>query len=149
MKNIILSCLMLTAALVLAACSGPADSPETATVQEILIEANEFSFEPATIEVVAGQPVKLTLKNDGALEHDLSVMHIAVHDVREHSQTTAGHDEHMHAMDEEPDLHVSAMMGESGMVEFTPTEPGTYEIVCTVAGHEEAGMVGALIVTAP
>jgi uncharacterized cupredoxin-like copper-binding protein len=40
-------------------------------------------------------------------------------------------------------------MGQAGTLEFTPTKPGTYEFICTVPGHKEAGMVGALIVKAP
>jgi uncharacterized cupredoxin-like copper-binding protein len=133
-------------ALTLAACGG--DAPAT-TVEplELVIEAYDMGFTPNVIEITAGQPVRLTLNNVGFLEHDWSVKHMPVTNVREHSAQSAGHAAHMD--NDDPDLHVAAMMGEQGVVEFTPTEPGEYEIVCTVAGHEAAGMVGRLIVKAP
>jgi uncharacterized cupredoxin-like copper-binding protein len=142
----IVTALLSLLVLTLAACGG--DAP-AATVEplELVIEAHDFGFTPAVIEATVGQPVRLTLNNVGLLEHDWSVRHMPVTDVREHSAQSAGHAAHMRGDD--PDLHVAAMMGEQGVVEFTPTEPGEYEIVCTVAGHEEAGMVGRLIVKAP
>jgi uncharacterized cupredoxin-like copper-binding protein len=59
----------------------------------------------------------------------------------------AGHE--IGNMTTEPQLHVAAMMGQTGVLEFTPTKPGTYEFFCTVAGHKEAGMVGTLVVKVP
>jgi uncharacterized cupredoxin-like copper-binding protein len=44
---------------------------------------------------------------------------------------------------------VAAAGGQSAMLEFTPSKPGTYEFWCTVAGHKEAGMTGTLVVQAP
>ena len=47
------------------------------------------------------------------------------------------------------DLNVGVAANGSGRIEFTPSQPGTYEFFCTVAGHKEAGMVGSLVVAAP
>jgi uncharacterized cupredoxin-like copper-binding protein len=38
------------------------------------------------------------------------------------------------------------MPGEAGHIEFIPEGTGTFEIVCTIPGHADAGMVGTLIV---
>jgi len=38
--------------------------------------------------------------------------------------------------------------GESGVSEFTPSEPGTYYYICTVPGHRMQGMVGEIVVGA-
>lgn len=141
--------LILFLAVFLAACSADSHAPEMMTPLELVVEANDFSFSPVVIEVGAGQPVRLTLNNQGLLEHDWSVERIAVTDVREHSAQSAGHGDHMHSMAAEPDLHVAAMPGESGVVTFTVTEPGSYKVICTVAGHEEAGMVATLVVSGP
>jgi uncharacterized cupredoxin-like copper-binding protein len=138
-----------------AACSPAADGHVDdmdqaalgAEVREIVVDADDFSFSPAQIEVRVGEPVRLIFTNAGALEHDWSITHIAATNVHEESDHSAGHDAHMHSMGDDPDLHVSAMPGQSGRLEFTPTEAGTYEITCTVAGHHEAGMVGTLVVT--
>jgi uncharacterized cupredoxin-like copper-binding protein len=139
-------------AFALAACGGgdthddgDAHSGDNAPL-EFVIEAHDFGFTPDMIEVSVGQPVRLTFNNVGLLEHDWSVTHIAVSHVREHSAQSGGHGDHMHAAGPEPDLHVAAVAGEQGVLEFTPTEPGEYDIICTVTGHEEAGMVGRLIV---
>jgi uncharacterized cupredoxin-like copper-binding protein len=140
----ILLVLLAALSLTIAACSGAADS-HTAAPLEIVVEADDFSFSPAVIEAEVGRPLRLTLHNVGQLEHDWSISHIHVSDVREHSAHSVSHGDDMHGQD--PDLHVAAMAGERGMVEFTPTEPGEYKIVCNVPGHEEAGMVGTLTVT--
>lgn len=137
--------LVLLAGLLLAACGGSApEAPPPQTV-ELTVETTDFTYEPATIEVTAGQTVRLTLVNLGALEHDLSVMEIAL----QAPAVEQSHDGHVMEMTTTPDLHVSAQAGATGQVEFTPTQPGAYEFYCTVAGHKEAGMVGMLIVQQP
>jgi uncharacterized cupredoxin-like copper-binding protein len=83
----------------------------------------------------------LTFTNDSSLEHDFSVLDIAVTAV---SATETG--DHAMADEHQPALHMSAAPGETAVLEFTPTQPGTYEFFCTVPGHKEAGMVGTLIV---
>lgn len=125
----------------LSACSG------NASVQEIMIDAQSMQYRPATFEVKAGQPVRLTFKNDDTVEHDLSILEIPTSHMSESSDSMAGHD--MSGMETQPELHVAAAAGGSGQVEFTPSKPGTYEFFCTVAGHKEAGMHGTLTVTAP
>jgi uncharacterized cupredoxin-like copper-binding protein len=125
----------------LAACSGAASE-----LPVIQVTTSGMQFQPARLELVAGQPVRLTLTNSDALEHDFSIMEFAV----EGSVKTvgpAGHDTG-HAS-EEPAVHVGAAANGQGTIEFTPSQPGTYEFICTVAGHKEAGMVGSLVVTAP
>ncbi len=130
-------------ALVAAACSSAPASTSSASTgpQEIVVEANEFKFQPATIEVAAGRSVKMTLRNKGALEHDWSVQKIPMLGKKE---SAGGHD--MSGVTDKLELHMSAMGGQMGQVEFTPTEKGTYQFFCTVAGHQEAGMVGTMVV---
>lgn len=87
----------------------------------------------------------ITFKNMGTVEHDWSIMEIPVEimsaaDTNQHS---------MAGMTMDPRLHTSAMHGQSGMVTFTPTKPGTYDFFCTVPGHKETGMHGLLVVKAP
>jgi uncharacterized cupredoxin-like copper-binding protein len=139
--------LLVFVILLLAACSGSRASTADNNVQEIVVVATEFKFEPNTIEVVANRPARIVLQNNGALEHDLSVMTISVRNVRENSKVSASHDAHMHEAG--ANLHVGVLMGETGMVDFTATEPGTYEVECTIPGHKEAGMAATLIVRAP
>jgi uncharacterized cupredoxin-like copper-binding protein len=41
---------------------------------------------------------------------------------------------------------VSARPGETSIVQLTISEPGTYQVFCSVDGHKEAGMIGELTV---
>jgi uncharacterized cupredoxin-like copper-binding protein len=126
-------------ALGLAACATiPTGS---ASMQQISIDASEFKFEPAMIEVAAGRPARIMMRNKGAIEHDWAIMKVPMVGLKESS--TGSHN--MAGMNE-PELHMNAMMGQTAQVEFTPTTPGTYDIYCTVMGHKEAGMVGKLVV---
>ena len=140
MKRMVLILALL--ALLVAACGG-GQQEETAT--DLSLIATDIAFDNEQLEVGVNQPVRLTLENAGALEHDFSVREIAVHDV--HAEESEADD---HAMTEdahELDLHVAAEPGGGrAVLEFTPTEPGEYEYYCTVAGHKEAGMVGTLVV---
>jgi hypothetical protein len=46
------------------------DAPSVAT---LLVRADEFSFEPSRLELAVGQPTRIQLQNDGAIEHALVV----------------------------------------------------------------------------
>ena len=67
-----------------------------------------------TLEVSAGEPVNITVTNEGETLHDFTL--------------------------EEADVHVNVAPGETKTTSVTINEPGTYEATCTVAGHAEAGM---------
>lgn len=136
---------LLALVLVLTGCG--AGGAETNAPQEVVVTTTDLAFDSERIEVTANQPVVLTLRNDGALEHDVSIMHIPVEITDAAEEDEAGHD--MSAMEEMPELHVSAMPGMSKSVTFTPTEPGEYTFFCTVTGHQDAGMTGTLVVTTP
>jgi len=130
---------ILAGTWLLAAC---ASQPKAV---EVIVQAGEFKFEPASIEVTAGTPVRLTLQNTGSVEHDFSVVEIPMVQSAAASTPMAGHD--MGGMQDVPQLHVAAAIGTAATVEFTPTKAGSYDYLCTVPGHKEAGMVGVLVVT--
>ena len=140
----ILLALLLLPALALAACSS---SSTSSGPQEITLEASALKYSPATIEVLAGQPVKLTFNNKDSVEHDFSIMEFPMENMAATPEPMVGHD--MGSMTADPQLHMAVAMGSSAMMEFTPSKPGTYEFFCTVPGHKEAGMVGTMIVKAP
>jgi uncharacterized cupredoxin-like copper-binding protein len=131
------------AALALGAC---ATQPKP---QEITLTAKNMSFTPSSFEVEAGVPVILSLDNQDALEHDFSILEIAVESVSEPDVVSAEHQMEMGNEAMEPELHVAVKPSETNLLTFTPTKPGTYEFYCTVPGHNEAGMVGTMVVGAP
>ncbi len=87
--------------------------------ETVAVELSEFAISPGDIEVAAGSTLAVT--NAGAVEHDLAVV---------------GHDvaTPMLASGDSYDLDLSAL------------EPGTYELLCTVSGHDSAGMTGTLTI---
>lgn len=109
--------IVLLLAALLVACGGNASSDGT----PVTIVAKEFKFEPAEMTVAPGQAIKLTLKNEGVIDHDLMIKAIG--------------------------FKILAGPGKAETKTFiAPTAPGTYDIDCDVAGHKDAGMTGKLIV---
>lgn len=90
-------------------------------IQELVVEGNEFTFNPKTLTVKKGQPVKITLKNTGSFPHNLVFQNL-------NAQTSI------------------IQKGEETSVEFTPNETGQFPFVCTVDSHAEKGMQGTMIV---
>ena len=147
--------LFILVAVLLTACGSSPESSAVADLPtaEFEIVATDIAYDTNQLEVMPGQPIKVTFRNEGALEHDFSIMKLPLSGEVMSTQLEgemAGHDDDMDNMAEEPEVHVAANMnGGSNVLQFTPAEPGTYEYYCTVAGHKEAGMVGTLTVQAP
>ena len=132
--------LILVFALVLAACGGTPSNITPIGPRVINVALQEFGFQPAEIPVKVGQPVKIILKNNGTVTHDFSSTDAMV--------TVMNSQGAMHDMDNmNLMMHAAVEAGQSGSIEFTPTQAGTYTFWCTVAGHKEAGMVGKLVAT--
>ncbi|MEJ5224889.1 MAG: cupredoxin domain-containing protein [Anaerolineales bacterium] len=135
-KNLFLFALVLSLSLFLAACGGAGSSADTS----IKVDMVEFMFTPDTYTVPAGQEITIELKNSGAIEHEFVIMKFG-------TEVSQPFDD-----DDEPNIYWEHEVpaGQTETVTFTaPTEPGTYQVVCGIAGHMEAGMVGKLIVVAP
>jgi uncharacterized cupredoxin-like copper-binding protein len=126
-------------AMLLSACAG-----NLQPVAEVSITMNEFTFSPPSITIQAGQPIVITLQNDGEQEHDFVVKTIDVSSVSTDGSGVGGH--HMSGDHADYDLHISTMAGRTSVLKFTADKTGTYKIFCSVEGHEVAGMVGELIV---
>ena len=111
--------LMALAAVFIAACGGGAAKPQPVS---ITVVATDIKFDASEWKVKTGVEVSLTLKNEGALEHSWVV------------KLPSG----------DKMVHVKA--GETNTLKFTAPAEGTYDVICDVLGHKEAGMVGKLIV---
>ncbi len=96
-----------------------APEPQEGSAEESIV-ADEFFFRPDEIRVAAGETVNLVLDNRGDAFHTLTI--------------------------EELDFELRAAGGEriAGALEAPP--PGSYEFICAVPGHADAGMVGTLVV---
>lgn len=100
--------------------SAPEPVPDA---DEITIEMTEMAFDPAAIEIPAGEPVNLAVTNLGAMFHDLTI--------------------------DELDLQIGVDSGETVTVGLEVDEPGEYEFYCSVPGHASAGMRGTLTAVEP
>lgn len=118
-------------ALSLAACgdaspaaSGGHDHAENSAVtegaREIEVTGKDLRFTPEELTVAAGEDVTIVL-TAADVTHDLTI--------------------------EEAGFHVGADARGTAKGGLRIDEPGTYTYVCTVPGHEQAGMSGTLTVT--
>jgi plastocyanin len=105
----------------------PAQAAVAAGPLEVKVIATDLKFNPPTIRAQVGQTVKIVLDNKGMIEHDIAFPTIQA------DKPAAS-------------LKVLAKTGQTATLEFTPTAKGTYEYVCTIPGHKEAGMKGTITV---
>lgn len=136
---------LLILGLILSACGGATEP----TPVELFLTAQDIAYDVNHLEVMAGQPVKLTLHNAGMLEHDFSIMTMPHLGEIISGEMPMEADHMLEHVGTDMDLHLAAPIGGSNTVTFTPAVPGEYLFYCTVSGHREAGMVGTLVVIAP
>jgi nitrosocyanin len=116
--------LVATAGLGVAGCGGGGGKKSTATGASsgggTTVQAVDFKFEPNTLTAKVGQPITVTIKNNGQAEHNFSIESLKVNqDVEK---------------------------GDSKTVTFTPTTAGNIEFFCEY--HKASkGMTGTLNAT--
>jgi plastocyanin len=127
-----ISALLLTtvASLGLAACGGggdssgppcpPAAATRVAAAGKVTVCAYDIRYDVKTIEAKAG-PIEITLVNKGAIAHNFSIRG-------------------------ENFLLDTPSRGKTATKTIT-LEPGTYEFLCTISGHAQAGMKGEIVVS--
>jgi plastocyanin len=129
--------LALAVGLITAACESsdsrpdPNATPVLPTNGVLTVRGSEWKFEPAAIEVEAGQEVDITFENAGEIVHNLKVDDIEA-DVIESS--------------EDGEVFVEAEAGDSATLVFSPAEAGSYTYYCDVPDHRDLGMEGELVV---
>lgn len=138
----------------LSGCGGGSTAESDPEPIDLALNATDIAYDVNELTVPAGQPVRVSLRNEGALVHDFSISTIplageveTVEGMGDDHSMMDDHEAMMEGMHGDSDIHVAAAPDSTGTVEFTPTQAGTYEYFCTVAGHKEAGMVGTLVVT--
>jgi len=100
--------------------SGP--PPAAAPARAITVAGDEFSFEPKEVRVRAGETITLTFQNKGRAPHTFTIPELDV------------------------DTGIVAAGSQSQLTFTAPDNNLTYQSICTVPGHKEAGMVGKLTV---
>jgi heme/copper-type cytochrome/quinol oxidase subunit 2 len=87
-------------------------------VGTVTIEADEFVFTPNNITFKKGESINIVFKNSGKVEHDFEVVGT--------------------------DIHIHAQPGTIEKASFSIDKPGKYEAICTLPGHQEAGMISTV-----
>jgi plastocyanin len=100
---------------------GGGQAPDDDAADDNAIAMSEYAFGPEAVTVKAGESI--TADNEGAVTHNLTLFD--------------GNDEITGTED------VAA--GESATLEID-VDPGTYEMICTIPGHEDLGMAGEFTV---
>jgi uncharacterized cupredoxin-like copper-binding protein len=128
-RNFIVAAVLFSLTLVSCAGGGP-----TTTID---VTMTDFQFQPNQFTVPAGQEIRFTSSNNGAVVHNFVIMKLG---------TTAGD-----FFDEEdvPNVYWEVELQSGGTTDtsFTaPTEPGEYEVICRTEGHIASGMTAKLTV---
>ncbi len=109
----------IVAMLIVTGCGGSQSG--SSQTSEVTLALTEFKFTPDTVNAKVGERVKVTLDNTkGTLKHNIK----------------------------QADLNIDTAVeaGQKATFEFTATKAGTYDFICDVPGHKEAGMVGKIVV---
>ncbi|AFY60985.1 plastocyanin/azurin family copper-binding protein [Synechococcus sp. PCC 6312] len=100
--------------------------------------SDELKFFPNQFEFKTGQKYKLTLTNPSHLKHYFTAKDFA--DNSWTQKVEAGQVEVKGAIHE-----LELRPGATAEWFFVPMKPGTYQLHCSVPGHQAAGMVGEII----
>lgn len=99
-------------------------------------------FSPDRLEIKLGETVRLVIKNDGKMLHELVI------------GTKKVLDEHAKLMEKFPNMeHEEPYMahvapGKTGTIVWTFNRAGEFDFACLIAGHFSAGMKGSILVSA-
>jgi uncharacterized cupredoxin-like copper-binding protein len=125
MRRLAVPCALLLAAT---GCGGDEGGGPTRTVTtraggSVTVTAREYSFDPNRVAVSGAGTVRIVLRNDGDLAHDIHL--------RRGGKDVGG--------------TPSFAPGGTKSVSLR-LKPGTYEMLCTVGDHAQLGMKGKLTV---
>jgi uncharacterized cupredoxin-like copper-binding protein len=123
--------ILVPTALLLAACGGGGSTGSEqggAVVQTIQISEQEFSLNPATVNLSKTGTYEFQVTNDGQITHALNV-----------EESGGG------AEAETGDIGP----GEKKTLRFTFSGSGSYEMYCPIDGHKDQGMKGTIVVGNP
>ncbi|MFM8577081.1 MAG: plastocyanin/azurin family copper-binding protein [Limnohabitans sp.] len=100
-------------------------------------------FAPDSLQVQAGETIRLVVHNAGKVEHELVLG--TDEDIREHAEALTKRTDHSHS--HAGGAAISLAPGRSGELGVTFPKAGTVQMACLIPGHYEAGMRGRVQVS--
>lgn len=122
--------------LAMAGCSSGPGKPS----KSLNIEMSEFKFDPTNMVVYAGQEIILNLTNNGAIEHDFTIL-------KKDAKASIPFDKEKQAADILVEYKLGA--GKTASFTFILPEAGDYSVICGIQGHMESGMVAKITAVNP
>lgn len=119
---------------------GEPGDPSTADRTIRMTASDQLTFDPAAVEVRAGETVTFEIENIGATIHEF-VLGSSEYQAQHEQEMSSGMD--MHG---EPNV-VEIPAGSTATLTWTFTEEGTTRFACHEPGHFAGGMVGDITVT--
>ena len=101
---------------------------------------DNMRFTPDNFEVKEGDTIKLVMKNNGKVMHELVIG--TKKELEEHAALMVKFPGMEH--DEPYMAHVAP--GKTGEIIWTFNRAGNFDFACLIAGHYQAGMVGKIVV---
>ncbi|MBI5355055.1 MAG: cupredoxin domain-containing protein [Candidatus Aenigmarchaeota archaeon] len=106
--------------------------------EEVRITLEEFKFNPKEIVLEAGKPYKLVFENTGKVKHEFAAV-----DFFRSAAFRKAEDKYGEIKAPFP-TEVEVFAGEDVEIFLIPLIPGTYDLLCEIEGHREAGMSGTI-----
>jgi uncharacterized cupredoxin-like copper-binding protein len=126
--------ILMLLCLALAAAPAAAEGPQWRRARAVEIRVTSFDFEPKTIRLAAGQPVRLILLNAGEQDHDFSSpAFFAASSIRPRDAKSA------------VGGRVQVGAGETVSIALVP-RAGRYKLRCSNLFHRIMGMTGEIVV---
>jgi uncharacterized cupredoxin-like copper-binding protein len=111
------------------------------TMETIEIEMGEFFFKPNEVRLTEGQPYRLVFDNTMAeVKHEATSPGLFATIAFRKAQDASGE------FKAPTVVEVETFAGEETELFLIPQENGTFDLVCEIEGHFEAGMFGTIVV---
>ena len=121
----------------------PADA--TRTVEIVL---GEMYFEPAFVQVKAGETVRFVLRNEGHFRHEFNLDYSARHRAQREAQLRSQAEETLadHGQPAAPAGANTVVVepGQVGELTWTFYHPDWLQFACNIHGHYQSGMLGQM-----
>jgi uncharacterized cupredoxin-like copper-binding protein len=135
-KTAIRTLSVLMAVGVTGACAGGGSEPST----DLAVTVKEFQFTPNTWTVPAGQQISIAITNIGTVTHEWVLLKPGVQITSEDDLP----DTEEELLADFVNVEEEVEAGQTKTLTFLAPPAGTYQIICAIPDHFNAGMKGTL-----